>query len=103
MSSERDKKIELIIDENHWLSVMIKFVSWFLFILCIVAGVVGAIIVKKHFDNHFDYGMIVLVSSWLLGIIIFLFTYAVAEIIQILHDIRKKIWVISSKLNRKEE
>lgn len=103
MSSERNKKIEFIVDDNHWLSLMIKSVSWFLLVLCIVVGVVGAIIVKKHFDNHFNYGMIVLISSWILGIIVFLFTYAVGEIIQILHDIRKKIWVISSKLNKKEE
>lgn len=81
-----NSKIETIKKENNTISLVLKAIAWIILILGFIMGFILGV------DEYDDLYFPLMLEIWCLYGIGFLITYAFAEIIQILHDIRLKVW-----------
>lgn len=82
-SSSEEVSIEY--GSKNTISSVLKVIAW---IILIVGFIVGIVLGRDQFDD-FSFGLAL--SYWITYGIAFLGIYSVAEIIQILHDIREKV------------
>lgn len=79
-------RLENIIKEKNTISSILKIIAW---IIIFIGFILGFIIGKNSYD---EIEFITLITIWLIYGGISLGIFALAEIIQILHDIRFKMW-----------
>lgn len=79
-------KLESIMREKNLISSVLKVIGW---ITLIVGFILGFVLGK---DTYGNIEFISLLQVWLVYCGVFLSIYTLAEIIQILHDIRFKVW-----------
>lgn len=78
--------IDVINRGQNTISKIIKIVSY---IILILGFILGFVLGRNEYD---EIDFFELLKIWLVYGGLFLFTYAFAEVIQILHDIRRKLW-----------
>lgn len=81
-----DMRLEKIMQEKNTISSILKIIAW---VLIVLGFILGFILGKNEYD---DIEFSSLMTIWLTYSGISLGIFALAEIIQILHDIRFKIW-----------
>ena len=81
-----DMRLEKIMQEKNTISSILKIIAW---ILIVLSFILGFILGRNEYD---DIEFSSLMTIWLTYGGISLGIFALAEIIQILHDIRFKIW-----------
>lgn len=81
-----DERLEKIMKEKNAISSILKVLAWITIVLGFILGFVSG---RNEYDE-IEFGA--LMSIWLTYGGISLGIFALAEIIQILHDIRFKIW-----------
>lgn len=81
-----DMRLEKIMQEKNTISSILKIIAW---VLIVLGFILGFILGKNEYD---DIEFSSLMTIWLTYGGISLGIFALAEIIQILHDIRFKIW-----------
>ena len=79
-------RLEEIMQEKNTVSSILKVIAW---IIIILGFILGFILGKNEYD---DIEFSSLITIWLTYGGVSLGVFALAEIIQILHDIRFKIW-----------
>lgn len=79
-------RLEKIMQEKNTISSILKIIAW---VLIVLGFILGFILGKNEYD---DIEFSSLMTIWLTYGGISLGIFALAEIIQILHDIRFKIW-----------
>ena len=79
-------RLEKIMQEKNTISSILKIIAW---VLIVLGFILGFILGKNEYDD-IEYSS--LMTIWLTYGGISLGIFALAEIIQILHDIRFKIW-----------
>lgn len=84
--SNDNSKIETIKKENNTISLVLKVIAWIILILGFIMGFILGV------DEYDDLYFPLMLEIWCLYGVEFLVTYSFAEIIQILHDIRLKVW-----------
>jgi len=72
--------------ENNTISTTLKVVAWIIFVIGLILGFVLGV------DEYEELYLPLMLEIWFMYGIAFLGTYSLAEIIQILHDIRLKVW-----------
>ncbi len=86
-----DMRSEKIMKEDNTISVVLKVVAWITSVLGFILGfILGT-------DKYGSIEFSLLITTWLIYGGISLGVFALAEIIQILHDIRFKIWNTKKK------
>lgn len=92
MGKQRHKKVERIVSEHNNTSIILKVLAW----LCFISGLVVGCIWAKTIDEYWV-GLAIL-AIWAGGsIFVFLIFYTIAEIVQIMHDIRKQVVIMASR------
>ncbi len=81
LSEKKVKEITIKNNVNNMVAKVFKNLAW---VILIIGGILGLI--------TFEFSIINLLMIWLATGIVFLFIYSFGEIIEILHDIRLKIW-----------
>ena len=81
-----DMRLEKIMQEKNTISSILKVIAW---IIIVLGFILGFILGKNEYD---DIEFSSLITIWLTYGGVSLGIFALAEIIQILHDIRFKIW-----------
>ena len=84
-------RLERIMQEKNTISSILKVIAWGLVVLGFILGFISG----RNEYNDIEFGL--LMTIWLTYGGISLGIFALAEIIQILHDIRFKIWSIRKK------
>lgn len=79
-------RLEKIMQEKNTISSILKIIAW---VLIVLGFILGFILGKNEYD---DIEFSSLMTIWLTYGGISLGIFALAEIIQILHDIRFSIW-----------
>lgn len=79
-------KLENIRKEKNTIASILKVIAW----ITLIGGFILGFVLGK--DEYGDIEFISLLQVWLMYGGVFLGIYALAEIIQILHDIRFKVW-----------
>lgn len=78
-------KLENIMRENNFISSVLKSIAW----IILGIGCIGGIIIGQQYEEN---ALIVLLEIWVISGIATMLLLSLAEIVQILHDIRFKIW-----------
>ena len=91
-----DRRIEKIIGSYNSTSILLKVVAWIIFFSCLIVGCIWA----KRMEDYW-LGIVILACWSFGGSFLLLVMYTVSEMIQILHDIRKKIWILTAKHNER--
>lgn len=91
-----NRRIEKVIGSYNGTSILLKVAAWIIFFCCLIVGCIWA----KKIENYW-LGIAMLACWSFGGSFLLLVMYTVSEIIQILHDIRKKIWILSAKYNER--
>lgn len=81
-----DIRLEKIMQEKNTISSILKVIAW---IIIVLGFILGFILGQNEYDE-IEFSS--LITIWLTYGAISLGIFALAEIIQILHDIRFKIW-----------
>lgn len=81
-----DMRLEKIMQEKNTISSILKVIAW---IIIVLGFILGFILGQNEYDE-IEFSS--LMTIWLTYGAISLGIFALAEIIQILHDIRFKIW-----------
>lgn len=90
--SDMENRLEKIIGNYNITSIVLKIAAWIIFFCCLIVGGIWA---KKIGEYWMGVAML---TCWCFGgSFLFLVMYTVSEIIQILHDIRKKVWIMAAK------
>lgn len=81
-----DMRLEQIMQEKNTISSVLKVIAW---VLIVLGFILGFTLGKNEYDD-IEFGS--LITTWLTYGGLSLGIFALAEIIQILHDIRFKVW-----------
>lgn len=79
-------KLEIIKKEKNTISSVLIVIAWIILILGFIMGFIISV------DEYDELSFPIMIEVWGICGISFLFIYSIGEIIQILHDIRKKIY-----------
>ena len=78
-------KLENIMRENNFISSVLKSIAW----IILGIGCIGGIIIGQQYEEN---ALIVLLEIWVISGIATMLLLSLAEIVQILHDVRFKMW-----------
>lgn len=84
---DNTKDYDIILKEKNTIASVFKTIAW----VTLGIGFIAGIILAQN-DVYYGNGIIVLLVTWLISSGAFLGIYALGEIIQILHDIRLKVY-----------
>ena len=81
-----DERIESMIKEKNTIATILKIISW----IILIAGFISGILLGQ--SEYVKAEIDLVLQLWLICGGTFLGVYSLSEIIQILHDIRFKVW-----------
>lgn len=93
MENEKIKK------ETNIVAHSIKCISWLYLILSIIFFLVDNFVI----NTNLGYPAIIIIFRIVITIFLFVFIYAFGEIIQIIHDIRKRLYETTEVKEKKEQ
>ena len=93
MENEKIKK------ETNMVAYSVKCISWLYLIISIV------FLLVDNFVINADFGLPAIINIFyiVVAVIIFIFIYAIGEIIQIIHDIRRRLYKTMEVKEEKEQ